>query len=168
MKKKTTHKFQERVHSGMTYEQYFRDRCHEMVCLAEELERVLGRKKALEAIGKARDRYVVEITKKERGPVKSFEDFKASEKAENASPYFAHTLTLTYAEETSNKLTLHVTECLWAQVFREMKATDLGYVLHCQPDFAYAEACHPRIKMRRTKTLMQGDSYCNHTFYWEE
>jgi len=162
MKKKTPHKFQEKVQSGMTYEEYFRDKCHEMVCLAEELERVLGRKKALEIMGKARERYVVEITKKGRGPVKSFEDFKAREKAR------AHSIVLTYLEETSNKLALHVTECLWAKVFKEMNATDLGYVLHCQPDFAYAEACHPRIKMRRTKTLMQGDSYCDHTFYWEE
>jgi hypothetical protein len=165
---KSTHKFQERMQVGMTYEQYFRDKCHEMVCFAEELGHVLGRKKALEIMGKARDRYIAEITEKEQGQVKSFEDFKAHEKAENASPYFSNTLTLTYPEETPNKLTLHVTECLWAKVFREMKATDLGYVLHCQPDFAYAEACHPKIKMKRTKTLMQGDSYCDHTFYWEE
>src|SRR3972149_10352918 len=129
---KSSHKFQEKVQSGMTYEQHFRDRCHEMVCLAEELERVLGRKKALEVMGKAREKYVVEITRKERGPANSFEDFKASEKAENASPYFSNTITFTYPEETPNKLTLHVTECLWAKVFKEMKATDLGYVLFCQ------------------------------------
>jgi hypothetical protein len=165
---KAPHKFQEKMQSGMTYEQYFRDRCHEMVCLVEELERVLGRKKALEILGKAREKYIVEITKKERGPANSFEDFKASEKDENASPYFSHTITFTYPEETPNKLTLHVTECLWAKVFKEMKATDLGYVLFCQPDFAYAEACHPKIKMKRTKTLMQGDSYCDHMFSWEE
>jgi hypothetical protein len=165
---KSSHKFQEKVQSGMTYEQYFRDRCHEMICLAEELERALGRKKALELMGKARDRYIVEMTKKERGTVSSFEDFKASEKAENASPYFSHTITLTYPEETPNKLALNVTECLWAKVFKEMKATDLGYVLFCQPDFAYAEACHSNIKMKRTKTLMQGDNYCDHTFYWEK
>ena len=152
----------------MTYEQYFRDRCHEMVCLVEELERVLGRKKALEIMGKARERFIVEVTRKERGPANSFEEFKAGEKTDNASPYFSNTLTLTYAEETPNKLTLHVTECLWAKVFKEMNATDLGYVLFCQPDFAYPPVCNPHIKMRRTKTLMQGDSYCDHTFYWEE
>jgi hypothetical protein len=119
-------------------------------------------------MGKARERFIVELTREERGPVNSFEDFKAGEKAENASPYFSHTLSLTYPEDTPRKLTLHVTECLWAKVFKEMKATDLGYVLFCHPDFAYAEACHPNIKMRRTKTLMQGNDYCDHTFCWEE
>lgn len=86
---KSPHKYQEKMQSGMTYEQYSRDRCHEMVRLAEELERVLGRKKALEIMGKARDRYIVEMTKKGHGLISSFEDFKPSEKAENASPYFS-------------------------------------------------------------------------------
>jgi hypothetical protein len=166
--KKNMHKFQEKMISGMTYEQYFRDRCHEMVCLARELEQILGRKKALEIMGKAREKYMVELTKKERGAIRNFADFKAKEKAENASPYFSHTLTLSYPEETANKLTLHVTECLWAKVFKEMNANDLGYVLFCQPDFAYAQACNPKIKMKRIKTLMQGDDYCNHMFYWKE
>lgn len=165
---KPSHKFQEKMQSGMTYEQYFRDKCHEKICLAEELGRVLGRKKALEIIGRARERYVVEITKRERGTIKGFEDFKAAEKAENASPYFSHVITLTYPEENSNRLKLHITECLWAKVFREMNASDLGYVLNCQPDFAYAEACHLNIRLKRTKTLMQGDSHCDHVFYWKE
>ena len=166
--RKSLHKFQERMISEMTYEQYFRDRCHEMICLARELEQLLGRNKTLEVMGRAREKYILELTKKERGLIRNFEDFKASEKTENASPYFSHTLTLTYPEETPDRLTLHVTECLWAKVFKEINATDLGYVLFCQPDFAYAKACHPKIKMRRTKTLMQGDDCCNHTFYWEE
>ena len=165
---KSSHKFQEKMQSGMTYEQYFRSSCQEKVLLAEELERVLGRKKALEIMGKARERYIVEMTKRARKPVKSFEDFSENEKAENSSPYISNTITLTYPEETENKLKIHVTECLYAKVYKEMGATDLGYVLYCQPDFAYAKACHPKLKLRRTKTLMQGDSCCDHLFYWEE
>ncbi len=155
----------------LTYEQYFRDRYGEIVRLARELERVMGKKKAFEIIGKAREKYIVELTRKEiaeRGPIKNFEDFKAIEKDENASPFFSHVLTFTYTEETQTKLTLHVTECLKAKIFKEMNATDLGYVMFCHPDFAYAQACHPKIKMKRTKTLMQGDRYCDHTYYWEE
>jgi hypothetical protein len=55
--KKNQHKFQEKMTSEMTYEQYFRDRCHEIVCLAVELEQILGRKKTLEIMGKAREKY---------------------------------------------------------------------------------------------------------------
>lgn len=165
---KSSHKFQEKMQSGMTCEQYFLSSCQEKVLLAEELERALGRKKALEIMGKASERYIVEITKRARKPVKSFEDFCVTEKAENASPYICNTLTLTYPEDTPNKLKFNVTECLYAKVYKEMKATDLGYVLYCQPDYAYAQACHPKLKLNRTKTLMQGDDCCDHTFYWEE
>lgn len=163
--KKSPHKFQEKMMLEMTYEQDFRNRCQEMICLARELEQLLGRKKTLEVMGKAREKYVVESTKKRKEVIRDFEDFKAREKAENAS---YHTWTLTYPEETPDKLVFHVTECLWTDVYKEAKAADLGYALLCQPDFAYAQACHPKIKMKRTKTLMQGDSYCDHTFYWEE
>ncbi|MCW3982351.1 MAG: hypothetical protein NWE81_04490, partial [Candidatus Bathyarchaeota archaeon] len=65
--KKRPHKFQERMTSEMTYEQYFRDRCHEMICLARELEKVLGRNKTLQILGEAREKYIVELTRKERG-----------------------------------------------------------------------------------------------------
>jgi hypothetical protein len=70
-----------------------------------------GKNKALEIMGKAREEYIVEITE-ERESANSFEDFKASEKTENASPYFSHTVTFAYPKGTPNKFTLHVTECL--------------------------------------------------------
>ena len=57
--------------SEMTYEEYFRDRCHEMMCLARELEQLLGRSKTLEVMGKARENYMFELTKKERGQIKN-------------------------------------------------------------------------------------------------
>lgn len=169
MNKESSHKFQEKI--GLTYEQYFRDKYGEIIHLAMELERIFGREKAFEIIGKARERYVVELTKNElrREPIRNFEDFKVIEKKkEYDSPHRSHVLTFTYAEETSTKLTFHITECLHAKTFKEMKATDLGYIICCHPDFANAQACHPKIKLRRTKTLMQGDRYCNHTFYWDE
>ena len=70
--KKSGHKFQEKLEMKMTFEEYFRDRCHEMVCLAGELERVLGREKALEIMGKAREKYMVELTRKGRRGVKFY------------------------------------------------------------------------------------------------
>jgi hypothetical protein len=169
MSKKTPHKFQEKM--DLTYEQYFRNVYRQMVYLARELERVQGREKAHEIIRKAREKYAVESTRKEmaeRGPIKNFEDFKALAKEGLESPFWSHTLTMTFPEETPKKIVHHITECLWAKTFKEMNATDLGYIMSCHPDFATAQVYHPKIKLKRTKTLMQGDSYCDHTYYWEE
>jgi len=49
-----------------------------------------------------------------------------------------------------------------------MNAADLGYDICCHPDFELARAYHPKIRLKRTKTLMQGDGYWNHTYYWKE
>jgi hypothetical protein len=167
MNKKTPHKFQEKME--LTYEQHFRDKYEEMVHLARELERVLGREKAFGIIGKAYERHWVESTRKEmaeREPIKNFEDFKAFMKED--SPFWSHVLTYTFPEETPQKICMHVTECLWAKTFKEMNALDLGYIMFCQVDFAMAQAYHPKIKVKRTKTLMQGDSHCDFAYYWEE
>jgi hypothetical protein len=141
------------------------------VVLARKMIDALGAEKAHEIIGDAFSKDMEETVKKELhelGPVKSFEAFKQMEKEENESPEFRNIVTLTYPHESSTELSLHVTECLYAEVFKELKAEELGYLMVCNPDHAYAQTCHPRIKLRRSKTLMQGDSCCNHTWYWIE
>ena len=169
MDKKTPHKFQEKME--LTYERYFHARYDGMVQLVREFERVLGREKAFEIVGKNREKVGLEHIRKqmaERGPIKNFEDFKAFVKEEQRSPFWSHAVTVTYPEETPKKFVIRITECLIAKTFKEMNATDLGYTMCCHSDFATTQAYHPKIKLRRTKTLMQGDSHCDQTYYWEE
>ena len=89
-------------------------------------------------------------------------------KEEDKSPFWTHVLTWTYTEETPKRLSYRTTECLLAKTYKEINATDIGFILNCHPDFAKARVYNPKIRLKRTKTLMQGDSYCNHTFYWKE
>jgi len=169
MNKKTQHKFKGKMQ--LTYEEYFHRRFDRQVQLIQEFERVLGRKKTFEIVGKANEKFAVESLKKEmneREPIRSFEDYKALVKHDFNSPFWSHTLAVTFPEETDKKLVFNVTDCLWAKTFKELNATDIGYILCCRPDFAMARAYHPNIRLRRTKTLMQGSSCCNHTYYWKE
>lgn len=168
--KEAPHKFKELREES--YEQLFRIRYTDTVQLAREFERVLGREKTFEIIGTMCDRMGVEMVKRmtEKEPIKNFEDFVTTYKNTLKDPLFSHalTVTVTIEKETLQTLNLQVTECLWAQTFREMDAADLGYIMVCHPDFPMAQAFHPNIKLERTKTLMQGDTCCNHTYYWEE
>ena len=169
MNKETSHKFQKKME--LTYEQYFHARYDRMVHLAREFERVLGREKAFEIIGKAIEKAAVESVKKqmaERGSIKNFEDFKAFVKEEQSSQFWSHAVSVTYPEETPKKFVICITECLIAKTFKEMNAADLGYIMCCHADFATAKAYHPKIRLKRTKTLMQGESCCDQTYYWEE
>jgi hypothetical protein len=71
-------------------------------------------------------------------------------------------------EHTSNTYELKVTECLWAQTFREANAGDIGFAGICYGDDAMAAAFDRRLKLIRTKTLMQGDDSCPCRWVWEE
>jgi hypothetical protein len=168
MSKKAQHKFQEELE--LTYEQYFRSSVEDAVELANAFEHVLGRDKALEIIKKWTEKSVTEAVKNQmvKKPIKSFEDFKSLRKEQEQSSGWKHMLTMTHPEETSKKFSYNITECLWAKVFKDLNATDLGYILKCSHDFTMARAYHPKLRLKRTKTLMQGDSFCNHIYYWKE
>ena len=76
--------------------------------------------------------------------------------------FWSHVLTSQWVEKTERAAEIRVTECLWAATFRAAGAADIGYATVCHPDFAAATAFNPKMRMLRTKTLMQGHDCCNH------
>jgi hypothetical protein len=82
-------------------------------------------------------------------------------------PLFRHALTFEVVEDTPTAAEMRVTECLWAKTFRGADAADIGYAAMCHPDFVAAPAFNPKMKMIRTKTLMQGNDCCNHRWVME-
>jgi hypothetical protein len=98
-------------------------------------------------------------------PKNDFAAFKASVKESNR--FWEHVLTEDIVEDTDKAIEVKITECLWAKTFREANASDIGYATICYPDYASAKASNPKLKMIRTKTLMQGNDCCNHRWVWE-
>jgi hypothetical protein len=64
----------------------------------------------------------------------------------------------------SKSLTLKVNSCFWADEFRRIKATDIGYELCCITDFYIADTFNPAIMYRQGKTIMKGDDCCTHSY----
>jgi len=96
--------------------------------------------------------------------IEDFEDFKAFMKELHESDFASRLFTITYVGDSPTEIEFHTTECLLAKVFRDMKAADLGYVMICRPDFLTTLRYCPNVWLRRTKTLMQGDDYCDTTY----
>lgn len=71
-------------------------------------------------------------------------------------------------ERTDRVCELRVTECLWAKTFREAGAADIGHAVCCAGDWANCRAFNPKLRLERTKTLMQGDDCCNYRWVLEE
>ena len=56
------------------------------------------------------------------------------------------------------------TRCMWAEVFRELDAADIGHFM-CDGDDAAVRSYNPALAFSRTKVLMDGDGECDHCFY---
>ncbi len=66
--------------------------------------------------------------------------------------------------QEGNKTVMHCTYCPHYEKWKKLDATDWGFELMCKTDYYMIEGFNPDIKFERTKTLMQGDEYCNHTY----
>lgn len=55
----------------------------------------------------------------------------------------------------------NVTRCRFAEMYREMRLDDIGYILSCGRDFSLVEGFNPRIKLHRSQTIMQGAPFCD-------
>lgn len=167
---KSPEKWKEKM--DITYEQYFTpfpSLPHPgIVNLVREMEHTLGKERAHEIVERTATKQTVEGIKKAvaKEPIHSFSDFIEARK--NRGPISTHGTTDEVVEETKDRLVFNMTECLWAKAWREMGAADIGFLWNCKPDFALIQAMHPRLKLKRSKTLMQGDECCDFTYYWEE
>jgi hypothetical protein len=81
--------------------------------------------------------------------------------------FWSNVLTSQIVEDTPQAFEIKVTECLWAKTYRDANAADLGYLLSCYGDYASARGFNSKMRMIRTKTLMQGDAFCNHRYIIE-
>jgi predicted ArsR family transcriptional regulator len=62
---------------------------------------------------------------------------------------------------------LKVTRCPVAEIAKALKVEKWGFIFHCWGDEAICEGYNPEIRLRRTKTLMEGDEYCDHFYYYD-
>ncbi len=71
-------------------------------------------------------------------------------------------------DETDTAIEIRVSNCLWAKTFLEKNAGDLGYATICYGDYPKATYYNPKLKLQFTKTLMQGNDCCNHSYTWQK
>ena len=70
-------------------------------------------------------------------------------------------------KETEKKLFFDVSYCGYAQIYEKLGVKKLGCTLSCIRDFYFLEGFNPRITLTRTKTIMEGDDYCNFRYVAE-
>jgi hypothetical protein len=155
----------------ITVYEHFKDKSSKLVSLIRELEKVLGKDKAHEIVSNWAEKNAVNDVKSvvetlER-PVELFDDVKVLLRHWVDALNKDNMETVEITEETSTKAMCIVTDCIYAKVFNDLDAPDLGYLLHCKQDFPATPAIHPNMKLKRSKTLMESHDCCDFEYYWE-
>jgi len=70
-------------------------------------------------------------------------------------------LTVEVVERTEARLGFNVTRCKFMEMYEEMGARDLGFLLSCGRDFAMFEGMAPELRFERTQTRMEGAEFCD-------
>lgn len=61
-----------------------------------------------------------------------------------------------------------IKRCRYADMYKELGMADLGVVLSCARDFELVEGFNPRMKLVRTKTIMEGNDHCDFRIIFKE
>jgi len=153
---------------SISIEGYLED-VHRLYILSfHQLEIEQGRMDALRmarSVGEALGRDMARAQLKGRH-LEDFAEFSKFWKALMSAPLFSATQQVTILEEGQNHLSMRVDRCLWAEHFLRIGDPELGYLVCCNADHSMIAAYNPRLKLHRTKTIMQGDDHCDHCFRW--
>ena len=160
---KENHKFDDTL--VMTYAQHFRSMFSRSISIIRAFEEEFGKERVEEVLTRWSEQAGCDGTTKE---IDSFSEFKDYWKTTLESENWKKVLTCSFPKETETELKCEYSECLFAKTMKDMDAQDLGYIIFCHPDFAIAESMHPSLKLERTKTIMQGDTCCDHEYSWTE
>jgi len=145
--------------SDMTWEQVFRFAYQkDLIPLLKELAAQMGREKFVAAIRKASDDVVARKTAGRPPQVAGLTALAAA--LSNPPPLMQHALDAEILERSPQAFVYRVKRCLWANVFRDEDAGDIGYAMVCYPDYAVARGLNPKLRLIRSRTLMQGDGDC--------
>ncbi len=63
-------------------------------------------------------------------------------------------------QQDDKVLEIKYTKCLFAEIFREMNAADIGWALECSAGATVAKIYNPDMKFSNPNNLMKGDSFC--------
>ena len=64
-------------------------------------------------------------------------------------------------ERTDERFGFNVTRCKFMEMYEEMGARDLGFLLSCNRDFAMFGGLAPKLRFNRTQTRMEGAEFCD-------
>jgi predicted ArsR family transcriptional regulator len=66
--------------------------------------------------------------------------------------------------ESEDHLDFNVTRCRYAEFYKELGLSDLGYRVHCNRDHAMVVGFNTELALSRSQTIMEGAACCDFRF----
>jgi hypothetical protein len=66
--------------------------------------------------------------------------------------------------ESEDHLDFNVTRCRYAEFYKELGLSDLGFRMHCNRDHAMVVGFNSELELSRNQTIMEGASHCDFRF----
>ena len=70
-------------------------------------------------------------------------------------------LTIKVVQDDDTNFGFNVTHCQFVDMYASLDASDLGFLLSCNRDYASFEGMAPGLAFERTQTRMQGAAFCD-------
>ncbi len=174
MKGKTARPFQQKnkflEDSGLTVEEVFQFTFRDniiplMLAMADDM----GKDNLIARLDTAAEAiitdFMAEMTKEM--PTRDFTTLKTfSAEMMKTFPY-NKALVYEITKDTDTEFEVKYSECLFAKVFIEAGAADIGYAVLCSPGDAMIRAFNPRIKFTNVKNPLKGDDVCIERYVWQ-
>lgn len=132
-----------------------------MIPMVQAFQRAIGKERANEI---ARE-VIIELARKdgERWAQQFGQDLAAMEEVSGVWAG-GGSLKIEPLGKSSERLDFNVTRCQYAEFYKELGLPELGYLFHCNRDFAMVKGFSPSLTLERTQTIMEGASHCDFRF----
>ena len=127
--------------------------------LMKEFKAELGEDQAYTIARKAMEKFYFDIGKQ----IGTLYPGNAVEQIAALTPYYAADDALKYVElnKTPDIYEYKVTGCRFAEHYKQLGETELGYMFVCAGDLAIASGISPDLDLTRSQTIMQGADHCH-------
>jgi hypothetical protein len=160
------HPFDAEYPRKLTFRQVIGARYRGSIRLVKAMQEEMGEKETIEFLKNYTSNRMLDYGKSQASDTDDHSLHQYTEQFRNVDTY-QNTLVMEIVEDTDKAFELKVSECLWASIFRDADAGEIGFAMVCHGDYAWAEGFDPKIKLIRDKTLMEGAPICNHRYVWQ-
>ena len=154
--------------SGMTVEEAYQFAYqHGYISLLNNLAKEIGRDKFVSLLKKIGKEEAVRLMKSivQNMRKRDFFMFKTMWKSQRPPYNLAKVYEIT--EETNTVFEIKYSECLYARMFLEEDAGDIGHATQCYSSDAFFGTFNSKLKYSNPKNFMLGDKICIERFAWE-